>query len=302
MAFSSAFPIHDMMQRLKKTRIHLHTMFLEAFLVFIPAYQVVCSWQTSRRVAYSNEKWETSSQATTIRVRAPSEKGSAIELVERDQIFKCASSGYCDRLLTMTAMNRVLQEHPTPLQEFSAFHDFSGENIAFLTSVAKWKAQWFDRSALDHEQHIDLYNAALKIYIDFISPHDAEFPLNLSSAQLKDLELVFEGPARTVCGEARVDPALPFAFEFPPFHNREIPEEISYARYTGPISILFSPHVFDVAQSHIKDLVLTNTWPKFVKEMQQRRKQSMDSDRSGMSHKSDATAVSRITNFVRSLV
>jgi hypothetical protein len=276
-------------------------MFLESFLVFVPTYQIIRLWQTKRRVAYSNDKWETSSQATTIRALAPSEKGSTIELVEKDQIYRYTSEGHGDRLFTMAALNRVLQEHPIPLQEFSAHHDFSGENIAFLTRVAKWKDTWSDRVGLDQEQRIDMYNAALKLYIDFVSPRDAEFPLNLSSSQLKELEAVFETSTRIICGEARIDPALPMAFELPPSRDSDRSEETLHARYTGNISELFDINIFDEAQRHIKDLVLTNTWPKFVKEMQSRRRRSVDSERSGMTDSSDATVVSRVSKFIRSL-
>jgi hypothetical protein len=280
-------------------------MALTFFLVFVPAYQVIKVWETSRRVAYSNNKWETSSQTTTVQILR--EKGSNFELVEKDQIFRQASSTYGDRLLTMTALNRVLAEHPQPLQEFSAYSDFSGENIAFLTQVAKWKATWARDLALDQEQRIDMYNAALKIYIDFISPRDAEFPLNLSSAQLKELEIIFEFSARQVCGEARVDPALPLAFEVP--FNFDVPpsptrsessQETLYTRYTGAIAQQFGVNIFDDVQAHIKDLVLNNTWPKFVKEIKRRR--SVDSLRSVTTDDSTETAVSRVSRFVKSLV
>jgi hypothetical protein len=286
-------------------RIHLHTMALTLFLVFVPAYQVIKVWKTSRRVAYSNDKWETSSQATTVQVLR--EKGSNFELVEKDQIFRQVSNTYGDRLLTMTALNRVLQEHPEPLQEFSAYSDFSGENIGFLTKIAKWKTTWARDLALDQEQRIDMYNAALKIYIDFISPRDAEFPLNLSSAQLKELEVIFESSARQVCGEARIDPTLPFAFEDP--FNFDVPpsptrsegsQATLYTRYTGAIAQQFGVGVFDDVQAHIKDLVLNNTWPKFVKEV--RRRRIVDSLRSDDTGDSAETTVSRVTRFVKSLV
>jgi hypothetical protein len=277
-------------------------MILTAFVVFIPAYEVIRLWHTMRRVAYSNDKWETSSQATTIQAIAPYEKGAVVELVEKDHISRYISGGYGDRLLTMTALNRVLQEHPTPLQEFSAYSDFSGENIAFLTRLSRWKAQWASISKLDPEQRIDMFNAALRIYIDFISPRDAEFPLNLSFAQLRELETVFEFSARTVYGDARVDVSDPFAFEMPPSRRSDGSETALHARYTGDISELFGPNIFDEAEVHIKDLVLTNTWPKFVREMQNRRRRSADTDRSGISDRSDVTVASRISRFVRSLV
>jgi hypothetical protein len=282
-------------------RIHLNTVFIEIFAIFIPAYQVVKHWHTSRQVAYSNEKWETSSQAITIRVFASSDKESILELVERDQIFRYISGDYGDRLLTMTALNRVLSEHPAPLQEFSAYHDFSGENIAFLTRVAKWKATWPQASKTDPEQRIEMYNAALKIYIDFISPHDAEFPLNLSSPQLRDLDAIFSASARSICGAVLVDPALPFAAELPPYRGSDISDARLFTRYTGEVAPDFGAAVFDEAQEHVKNLVLTNTWPKFVREVQGRRR-SEGSERSLGSLGSEATVVSRIMRFMGKLV
>jgi hypothetical protein len=276
-------------------------MILTSFVVFIPAYEVLKLWHTSRKVAFSKDKWETASQATTIRVTAPSEKGSTIELVEKDQIFRYMSGGYGDRLLTMTALNRVLREHPTPLQEFSAYSDFSGENIAFLTSLAKWRAMYSNQRELDQTQRTDMFNAALDIYIDYISPRDAEFPLNLSCAQLRALETVFEDSARVVCGESYLDTAALFAFELPS-RRSDASEAALHARYTGDISELFGPNVFDEAETHIKDLVLTNTWPKFVREMQLRRRRSVDSERSDVSGGSVVTVVSRLSKFVRGLV
>jgi hypothetical protein len=287
-------------------------MFLESFLVFIPVYQIIRQWHTTRRVAYSNDKWETASQATTIRVLAPSIKASSsIELVEKDQIYRYVStdSGYGDRLLTMTALNHVLADHPTPLQEFSAYNDFSGENIAFLTRVASWKTLWDRKGVAGEEERIELYNSALRIYVDFVSPRDADFPLNLSSQQLKDLEAIFEFSARTICGEARFDTAVPFAFDVPPASSQfnddddaQSQRTIWHARYTGAVSEAFGAGVFDAAEAHVKYLVLTNTWPKFVREMQMRRRRSGEPETSGMSDWSDLTVISRVTRFVRSLV
>lgn len=277
-------------------------MFIEIFTVFVPAYQIIHLWHISRRIEYSNEKWETGSHASTLRVLAGPDKGSSsFDLVEKSQIFGYVSEAYGDRLFTMTALNRVLEEQPGPLQEFSSYHDFSGENIAFLTRVAKWRAEWCRGFEMEEAHRVEMFNTALRIYIDFISPRDAEFPLNLSSQQLKDLEAIFEKSARSVCGAAQIDPAAPFRFSIAPPSRQSDGDGIELTptvsgRYTGDISSDFGPDVFDQVQRHIKDLVLTNTWPKFVKEMQMRRRTSVDSD------SSDATVVSRITRFVRSLV
>lgn len=86
----------------------------------------------------------------------------------------------------MTALTRVLSENPAPLQDFSARHDLSREDVTFLTRLAKWKDFY---PVAERKQACD---AALRLYIDFISPRDADFPLNLSSAQLMSLEDMFE--------------------------------------------------------------------------------------------------------------
>jgi len=60
--------------------------------------------------------------------------------------------------------------------------------------------------------------------------------------------------------------------------------------------------VFEDVKRLVKDLVLVNTWPKFVREMQVKRTRSVDSEGSGVMDDSGKTVVSRLTRFVRSLV
>jgi hypothetical protein len=280
-------------------RIHLNTMFIEVFTVFIPAYQVLKHWRFQRAAA-ARKLSDTSSFATTLPVRPTSKaqsegKGSTIELIDRNSSAEYLQSG--DRLMTMTALTRVLSENPAPLQDFSARCDFSGENIAFLTRLSKWK-QFYPVAGREQA-----YDAALHLYIDFISPHDADFPLNLSSQQLKALEDVFESAARAVCGEASFEPALPFA-EPPKTATSSSPSETGWLQYRGDVPEAFYEGVFDDAKVHVETLVLTNTWPKFVREMQERRRSSVDSERSAGSDDTQSSArtiVSRITKFVAGL-
>lgn len=151
-------------------RIQLSSIFIELFTVFIPAYQVIKYWRFQRVVA-ARKPSDTSSPATTLSVRPLSkaqseDKGSIIELIECNSVVEYFQSG--DRLMTMTALTRVLSENPAPLQDFSARCDFSGENVAFLTRFALWKASY----SIAERKHA--YDAALRLYIDFISPRDAD--------------------------------------------------------------------------------------------------------------------------------
>ncbi|KAI1205849.1 uncharacterized protein F4807DRAFT_254375 [Annulohypoxylon truncatum] len=287
--------------------IHLSVMCFEIFAVFVPCWLVVRQYRLRKRAADSNAKWETASQSTlrkssTVEWKTASfiEKGLTIDYLDREM---------GDRLFTMSALDHVLSENPGPLQEFSALRDFSGENIAFLTNVASWKSSW--PGGATEDQIRDAFTRGLVIYTSFISPRDAEFPINIPSKDLKQLEAIFERPARIVCGEARVDPATPFSMDGSSSgadgeadSDRdwiELGEVAGRIQYVGEISEEFDFGVFDRAQAHIKYLVLTNTWPKFVTEIQEQRR-SGETERSGNTGKSSSTVVSRVSNLIRSIL
>ncbi|OTA98559.1 hypothetical protein M426DRAFT_69568 [Hypoxylon sp. CI-4A] len=294
--------------------IHLSVTFFEIFTVFFPCWLVVRQRVLRRKAQDANAKWDATSQRTAS-VRASSsnqwrstsmiEKGLAIDAILGKELG--------DRLFTMGALEHVLNENPGPLQQFSALRDFSGENIAFLTRVASWKASF--PTDINEDQLRDVFTRALVIYTDFISPRDAEFPINIASGELKSLENIFEKAARIVCGEARTDPATPFGSNKSPGSDRsgslteagssddyfELRELAARIQYVGEVSDAFDSSVFDRAQAHIKSLVLTNTWPKFVTEIQQRRRSS-ETERSDNTGRSQSTLASRVSHMIRSVL
>ncbi|TQV96493.1 hypothetical protein V2A60_003111 [Cordyceps javanica] len=284
--------------------IHLSIMMFEIFTVFVPAAQVIRLWMLNKWAADTNSKWETQSQTSTLKSSATAEwKLSSLSVAEKGKVMDFTDSENGDRVITMKALEHVLTENPAPLLEFSALNDFSGENVAFLTRADRWKRSWPAGKPTD-EQNIEVYNAALEIYTDFISPLDAEFPLNLASADLKKMESIFEKPARILRGAAKVNPATPFDFEGPMHLGRsgsETDDTSAYAQYTGDIPALFDAAVFDTVQKHIKYLVLTNTWPKFVSEMQARRK-SEETSRSIFTAASKTTIGSRVSSKISSII
>ncbi|OAA62295.1 Regulator of G protein signaling superfamily [Cordyceps fumosorosea ARSEF 2679] len=277
--------------------IHLSIMMFEIFTVFVPVVQVIRLWMLNKWAADINAKWETESQASTLR------SSSALSMAERGKTMDFSDSEMGDRVTTMKALEHVLAENPAPLLEFSAHNDFSGENIAFLTRADRWRTTWSAEKQTD-DWKIQVYNAALDIYTEFISPLDAEFPLNLPSADLKKMQSVFEKPARILRGVPTSNPATPFDFEGPLQHNRsgsETDETSTQAQYTGDIPTEFNETIFDTVQSHIKYLVFTNTWPKFISEMQSRRK-SEDTSPSIFTAASKTTIGSRISSKISSII
>ncbi|KAL0938601.1 uncharacterized protein CTRU02_205211 [Colletotrichum truncatum] len=307
--------------------LHLSSMMFEIFTIFVPAFQVIRLRILSKKAVDANEKWDTLSQTTTL--RPVSTKASTYGNCKRSTSASQLEKGYAiyetesaevgsepdSRLLTMTALEHALRDNQGSLQEFSALNDFSGENIAFLSRVAAWKSvTWPELSEIsecqpvDEEEKLNAYNQALDIYADFVSLTLAEFPLNLPSNELKQLEAVFEKPAHILFGDnASTNPVTPFddAFHGCNASRSGSGQDVrSQVRYTGEIPAGFNANVFDRAQGHIKYLVLTNTWPKFVKEMHQRRRSS-DTGRSVNTADSQRSLLSRastsLSGFLRSI-
>ncbi|RGP62720.1 gpcr, gprk-type [Fusarium sporotrichioides] len=278
--------------------IHVSIFLLEIFAVFVPAFQVIKQRVLVKRVERLNIDWEASSSISTLRELDFLRRSSSLATRLHDRGgYNSSDQELKETLLTYSAFNYTLNSNPGPLQDFSALNDFSGENISFLTQVTRWKISW--RAEPDERDVRDAYNAGLDIYANFISPRDAEFPLNLGSANLKFMERMFEAAARETFGQSNVHPATPFetrtSLESAPASAMERPY------YTGVVPAEFGPAVFDTLEQHIKYLVLTNTWPKFVKEMQSRRR-SEETTRSGYSDSSEATLVSQLSHKVSKLL
>ncbi|KAF5988974.1 regulator of G protein signaling domain-containing protein [Fusarium bulbicola] len=277
--------------------IHVSIFLIEIFAVFVPAFQVIKQHILVKRVKSLNIGWYSTSSTSTLRELDDLRRGSSVATRLGDKGgYESSEQEMKDTLLTISAFNYTLNSNPGPLQDFSALNDFSGENISFLTEVTRWKISW--RAEPDEADVRDAYNAALDIYANFISPCDAEFPLNLGSADLKYMGKMFEAAARETFGQANVYPAIPF--ETTTSLESAPASALARPTYAGIIPAEFGPGVFDAIEQHIKYLVLTNTWPKFVKEMQSRRR-SGETTRSGYSASSEASMVSRLSDKMSKL-
>ena len=282
--------------------ICLSIIFIEIFTVFLPCWEVMRCKTLRQETLNAIAAWESKNESSCGDVK--SLNSSTSTMVESMLSGWKSTSGSVktydsnrDSIFTMTALEYVLERNPVPLQEYSALHDFSGENIAFLTSVARWKSSLpemvRDSANADDENVKELmrerFNRALHIYAEFISVQHAEFPVNISSQELKELENIFETPACIMYGEnSEVDLISPFSAsgssEPPsPTSSDHTEKEISSSvaeikdrvQYWGKVPEAFGPNVFDAAEESIKYLVLTNTWAKFVRS----RRLSSDSSR-----------------------
>ncbi|KAG5921548.1 hypothetical protein E4U42_005805 [Claviceps africana] len=274
---------------------------LQVFTVFLPCWELRQATNLRQETLDSIAQWEsknnTSIPSTKSCANTASTVVDSLMAIGKSTAGSIKSTDSQESILTMSALEYVLERNPAPLQEFSSLRDFSGENVAFLTSVAEWKAS-LPRPARDgtkdeSTRHVlgERFRRALAIYVEFISIHDAEFPINISSSELKKLETIFESSARALYGCRRtVDPATPFAFAAAATAKpvdailtttKECPDEDHDADHVdgarrvpswGDVPAAFDDSVFDESEKHVKYLVLTNTWPKFVKD----RRSSLD--------------------------
>ena len=206
-------------------------------------------------------------------------------------------------MLTMTALENALRSNAAPLLEFAALKDFSGENVSFLTHVADWRKYWFTPKGSTAEHRRQQFIAATHIYARFISLEFSEFPINISSREMKRLYNIFDATAVFLYRNKRGSLSSETSDSVTPFDNVQ-PDDASASHSNMPpspsgstfglrdldalgranlravsrldalysderftdleIPETFAEVIFDPAESEIKYLVLTNTWPKFV--------------------------------------
>ncbi|KAJ5778040.1 hypothetical protein N7520_001286 [Penicillium odoratum] len=263
---------------------------MESFTIFLPCWEVMHRQALRKETLDAIAQWEarnnTGGEAKSL--------GSGPTMVEsilsgwKSTKGSVRSNASNESILTMSALEYVLERNPGPLQEFSALREFSGENVAFLIAVAEWKSSLSvalqDKTAPRDEKIRELmrdpFNRALHIYAEFISPSHAEFPVNLSHQVLRKPEQIFEKPTALLYGEREdPEPATPFRETFnldspvsPLTGDSEkgfsdsISEIKNLVQYWGEIPADFDASVFAEAEASIKYLVLTNTWPKFIRD------------------------------------
>lgn len=264
-------------------------MFIEIFTVFLPCWEVMRHRSLRQETLDSIARWELKVKSASSEEKSLHSDMTMVASMMSGWKSNSSTSTFNSRdsILTMGALEHVLERNPAPLQEFSALREFSGENIVFLTSVAEWRNHLpqciKDGSALQEKSKRDIvrqhFNRALHLYAEFISVRHAEFPVNISHQELRKLEDVFEKPTRLVYGEERdCDPTSPFdkfTFDLPSPASVDSGKTMQAemdgpikdrVQYWGEIPADFNASIFDDAEASIKYLVLTNTWPKFIKD------------------------------------
>jgi hypothetical protein len=269
--------------------IALSIFFIEIFTVLLPCWEVMRAGSLRQETLDAISQWERRNKFATPEGKSIASGSTFIGSIMsgwKSMSGSVKTNGSGDSVLTMSALEHVLERNPIPLLEFSALREFSGENIAFLISIAQWKngipAAMRGDSADGNSKDVirECFNNALHIYAEFISVRHAEFPVNISSQDLRKLENIFEKPTRILYGEKRDSDVITpfegadFGMEPPsPTYSSGSEKAMNVSSstlkervyYWGEIPEDFGASVFDESEESIKYLVLTNTWPKFIR-------------------------------------
>lgn len=263
---------------------------MEIFTVFLPCWQAYKHQTLRQETLDMISAWEsryTDHGFSSDSVAAGSSPLDWATMSEPDNKPLRAPSATCSdsSLFSMGALERLLENNPEPLRQFSALKDFSGENVAFLAAVAEWKRKFPVGQARGAIQAA--YTSAVGIYTSFICPRYAEFPINISFQEMASLEAMFAEAARILYGAGGVvsGPASEFVpADWPRSPVSPMPKDsemtgiyinddmhelqasLKRVSYCGQIPASFSATCFDQVEGSIKYLVLTNTWPKFLQD------------------------------------
>ena len=207
---------------------------MEASVIFIPCWHIIKNRQLKKETLDIIAEWERK-QSSSPSVESDSTKVTRRSVTSQKDSFKSTTSSRRGEMYTMTALEKALETNPTRLLHFSAFKDFSGENIQFLSCIQQWKADWspstprmglFRKIATTELQGDDLrrqqFNTAVKIYSSFVSLQYSDYPVNLSSGHYKELEAMFDGSAALCNAHLPDDSVTPFNSYWSSSHSEDL--------------------------------------------------------------------------------
>lgn len=195
---------------------------MEASVIFIPCWHIFKNRQLKKETLEIIAAWERK-QSGNPSIRSESTRACRRSLASQKESFQSNTSNRRGEMYTMTALEKALETNSTPLLLFSAFKDFSGENIQFLSIIQQWKTNWSSKTARNglfrKSTPPDLqgealrrqqFNMAVQIYSGFVSLQYSDYPVNLSSGHYKELEAMFDGTAALCNAHLPNDSVTPF--------------------------------------------------------------------------------------------
>jgi hypothetical protein len=263
---------------------------MEAVTIFFPCYELVVSRRLRNRILGELQAWNDKKAAGADELDSAASRSQS-EVSRMPEVY------------SRKALERCLAEDSSALLRFAAAKEFSGENIIFLNYVRDWKAAWakiseskpdydWNRDSQYHRLHF--FKIAVEIYAACVDLRTAEFPINIESQIYSDLTEMFSEAAQFIGQsvsrgtETRTYRNVPESY-MAPSHRKKFstvinveedthalcldayPQEgqsIMHIESRVPDHVIVPPNftirAFHQAERSIKNLVFTNTWPKFI--------------------------------------
>ncbi|KAF8250869.1 hypothetical protein K440DRAFT_653406 [Wilcoxina mikolae CBS 423.85] len=206
---------------------------------------------------------------------------------------------------SVAALDCALRGHGIHrLEEFAVNKDLSGENILFLKGVGSWKSKWQAAqnngtpSGLEFAIKRELYDEAESIWKRLIDRDSAKFPLNIDDSIYRCLERVFGAsyPCGMRTGSDLSSHIVPFADDITPLTEKALEaglHEVKTKKLPGlsmfagkssqspsepcitPPGMGFCGEVFDRAEASVRQMVLENTWVRYVDSLPEEERRNI---------------------------
>jgi hypothetical protein len=177
--------------------------FMEIFAVGFPIIDVMRSNTLRLETLEAIANWEKRQAANEVGIDSSLPSPAFSDTTTLNCSSKSSFESQKSVMLTMTALENALRTNAMPLLEFAALKDFSGENVSFLTHITDWRCYWFSPKTSTADHRRQQFVAAARIYSHFISLEFSEFPINISSREMKRLYQIFEPAARLLYNNKR---------------------------------------------------------------------------------------------------
>jgi hypothetical protein len=247
----------------------LFIFFMEVSALGFPIYEILKTNTLRQETLDAIANWEKrqagndvyedqgSMRSTTTLAAATTKSAGETTLISNHSLQSQKSN-----MLTMTALENALRTNAIPLLQFAALKDFSGENVSFLTHIADWRRYWFSPRLSTAEHRKQQFITAVRIYSHFISLEFSEFPINISSKEMKRLHQVFESAAVLLnrCTRGSIDSETSdSATPFDNIHPSDLPNSLMFPSSSSSPTFPRSPASAMFPSSPIKQEIEMKT-------------------------------------------
>jgi hypothetical protein len=206
---------------------------------------------------------------------------------------KAPASPKCSKY-SSSALERALRHDIRRLERFAATTDLTAENILFLKQVDRWKARWHvaESNGAPIERDIaakrELYDEAERIWNTLVSRRTAQFPINIDDDVYEDLNKAFSTASPISPFRAHIAPFADFGCPSKTTMPEDMPRlklkkilRLDTANLKSPRqkersirspSWCYGSQLFDRAEAAVRQLVLENTWIRYVDSLPEKEK------------------------------